>query len=82
MLSVRFSVIDSYPADRICSRSRFAVSLDTSILTFSRPICTPSFKAATTARVCSSSDRQAKQHLSRKGAMIRYRYHGLKTVKK
>ena len=69
------------PGQRICTRPRFAVSRETSILTCSRPFCTPSFKAVTTARVCSSSDRQAKQHLSRKGATKRYRYQGENTEK-
>ena len=35
--------------------------------THPRPVSTPSFSAATTASVCSSSERHAKQHLRRNG---------------
>ena len=76
MLSVRFSVMDSYAADRICPASSCAVSRETIRFTRSRPASTPFSSAATTPSACSSSDRQAKQHFNRNGAPIRNTSHG------
>ena len=76
MLSVRFSVMDSYAADRMCSASSFAVSRETISFTRSRPASTPFSRAATTPSACSSSERHAKQHFNRNGAPIRKTSHG------